>query len=115
MLFAMTADIVRLLPADEHDLLKYYVEGACPPDDVDAFYHTLEVPNNATPPRLAIAVAQILLHYVQGTLSQWALVRGDKVFLNRKDCMRQFRAAWDRFSADPTRLSEFLDVKRKRR
>jgi len=26
----------------------------------------------------------------------------------RKDCMRQFRVAWDRFSADPARLTEFL-------
>jgi hypothetical protein len=33
---------------------------------------------------------------------------------DRKDCMRQFRAAWDRFSADPARLTEFLDMKRKR-
>jgi hypothetical protein len=33
---------------------------------------------------------------------------------DRKDCMRKFRAAWDRFSADPARLSEFLDAKRKR-
>jgi hypothetical protein len=33
---------------------------------------------------------------------------------NRADCMRQFRAAWDRFSADRTRLTEFLEMKRKR-
>ena len=33
---------------------------------------------------------------------------------DRKDCMRQFRAAWNRFSADPARLTEFLDIKRKR-
>jgi len=33
---------------------------------------------------------------------------------DRKDCMRKFRAAWDRFSADPARLTEFLDMKRKR-
>jgi hypothetical protein len=33
---------------------------------------------------------------------------------DRKDCMRQFRAAWDRFSADEGRLSEFLAMKRKR-
>ena len=26
---------------------------------------------------------------------------------DRADCVRQFRAAWDRFSADPARLSEF--------
>ena len=86
--FPMTADIVRLLPANEHDLLEYYVEGTCPPNDVDAFYDALEVPNNATPPCLAIAVAQILLHHVQGALPQWASVRGDKVFLNRKEHKR---------------------------
>jgi hypothetical protein len=34
---------------------------------------------------------------------------------DRKDCMRQFRAAWERFSADPTRLIESLRAKRKRR
>ena len=34
---------------------------------------------------------------------------------DRKDCMRKFRAAWDRFSADPARLTDFLDMKRKRR
>jgi hypothetical protein len=34
---------------------------------------------------------------------------------DRKDCIRQFRAAWDRLSADQGRLTEFLDVKRKRR
>jgi hypothetical protein len=33
---------------------------------------------------------------------------------DRKDCMRQFRAAWDRFSADPARLTEFLEMKRRR-
>jgi hypothetical protein len=33
---------------------------------------------------------------------------------DRADCMRQFRAAWDRFSADPARLTEFLEITRKR-
>ena len=28
---------------------------------------------------------------------------------DRKDCMRQFRAAWDKFSADPSRLVDFCD------
>jgi hypothetical protein len=32
---------------------------------------------------------------------------------DRRDCMRQFRPAWDRFSSDPDRLTEFLEVKRK--
>jgi hypothetical protein len=34
--------------------------------------------------------------------------------VDRRDCMRQFRAAWDRFSADPARLVAFLEQKRKR-
>jgi hypothetical protein len=33
---------------------------------------------------------------------------------DRKDCMKRFRAAWDRFNADPARLIEFLRAKRKR-
>jgi hypothetical protein len=33
---------------------------------------------------------------------------------DRADCMRQFRAEWDRFSSDRARLTEFLEVKRKR-
>ena len=90
--FAMTVDIVRLLPADEHDLLEYYVEGTCLPNDVDTLYDALEVPNNATPPRLAIAVAQILLHHIQAGLPQRASVRGDKVFLNRKEHRRHKEA-----------------------
>ena len=32
---------------------------------------------------------------------------------DRADCMQQFRAAWDKFSADPARLSDFLETKRK--
>ena len=31
----------------------------------------------------------------------------------RKDCMRQFRAAWQRFAADEANLVEFLNAKRK--
>jgi hypothetical protein len=33
---------------------------------------------------------------------------------DRKDCMKQFRAAWEKFSADPARLTDFLQAKRKR-
>lgn len=80
----MIATIVRLLPTDEQALLKCYVEGNEEPDDFGALYDALEVPKNATPPRLAIAVSQILLHHVQGTLPQWASVKDDKVSLNRK-------------------------------
>jgi hypothetical protein len=31
---------------------------------------------------------------------------------DRKNSMKQFRAAWDRFSSDPARLAEFLQAKR---
>ena len=80
----MTATIVRLLPADERALLQCYVEGTSEPDNAAAIYDALEVPAEATPPRLSIAVAQILLHHVQGTLPQWASVSSDTVSLNRK-------------------------------
>ena len=33
---------------------------------------------------------------------------------DREDCMQQFRAARDKFSADPARLAELLETKRKR-
>jgi hypothetical protein len=33
---------------------------------------------------------------------------------DRKDCMRQFRAARDRLSADPARLAEFVEMKLRR-
>jgi hypothetical protein len=41
-------------------------------------------------------------------------VEAEGTGIDRKDCMRQFRAAWDKFGADRTRLTEFLNVKRKR-
>jgi hypothetical protein len=34
---------------------------------------------------------------------------------NRRDCMKQFKAAWERFAADEANLVEFLNAKRKRR
>ena len=32
---------------------------------------------------------------------------------NRRDCMKQFKAAWERFAADEANLTEFLNAKRK--
>lgn len=34
---------------------------------------------------------------------------------DRKDCERQFKAAWDKFCSDPARFVEFMEMKRKRR
>ena len=61
----MSATVVRLLPAAEQALLKAYVEGTTEPADADAIYDALEVPDDAQPPRLEIAVAQILLNKIQ--------------------------------------------------
>lgn len=32
---------------------------------------------------------------------------------NRGDCMKRFRAAWEKFAADEARLTEFLEMKRR--
>jgi hypothetical protein len=34
---------------------------------------------------------------------------------DRKDCMKRFQAAWDRFASDPANLAEFMRYKRQRR
>jgi hypothetical protein len=34
---------------------------------------------------------------------------------DRKDCERRFKAAWGKFSSDPARVAEFMEMKRKRR
>jgi hypothetical protein len=34
---------------------------------------------------------------------------------DRKDCMKQFQAAWEKLSADPAQLSDFMRMKRQRR
>ena len=78
-----TATLVRLLPADELELLKGYVEGTPEPEEFDAIYRALDVPVTNDVPRRAIAVAQIILHEIQGTLPQWASVGSDGVCLNR--------------------------------
>jgi hypothetical protein len=67
----MSADIVRLLPDQERSLIECYVTGATPPASFEALYDELEVPTDAAPTRLQIAVAQVLLHHVQDSLPQW--------------------------------------------
>jgi hypothetical protein len=34
---------------------------------------------------------------------------------DRRDCMNQFKAAWEQFAGDDANLVEFLNAKRKRR
>ena len=61
----MSANIIRLLPDQEQALLACYVTGSKQPASFQELYDTMEVPTNAEPDRLQIAVAQILLHHVQ--------------------------------------------------
>jgi hypothetical protein len=84
----MSADIIRLLPDQERSLIECYVRRARPPASFDALYDELQVPTDAEPSRLQIAVAQILLHDIQARLPQWITLNGDKVLTNRSSHVR---------------------------
>src|SRR6476620_4701076 len=63
--FYMSANIIRPLRDEERALLKCYVTGSKQPASFKKLCDTMEVPADAEPDRLQIAVAQILLHQVQ--------------------------------------------------
>jgi len=95
--FYMSANIIRLLPDEERALLECYVAGSQHPPSFQQLFDTMEVPTNAEPDRLQIAVAQIVLHHVQDGLPQWASTTSDgTVVTNRqrhkrhKDARLQF-------------------------
>ena len=73
----MSANIFRLLPDQERALLECYVTETKQPASFKQLFDTMEVPTNAEPDRLQIAIAQILLHHVQDRLPQWAAVTSD--------------------------------------
>ena len=56
----MSANIIRLLPDEERALLECYVAGSQHPASFQQLFDTMEVPTDAVPDRLQIAVAQIL-------------------------------------------------------
>ena len=72
-----------------------------------------------------IEVGSIGIQHGVGTTSSWTWgvdcvvpmrdTEDEGIGKDFADCMRRFRAAWDKFSADPARLTEFLAMKRKRR
>ena len=69
---------------------------------------------------LEIEIGSIGIQHRTGTNEGWVwgidtvpMRNADGIGKDRKDRMKQFRAAWDRFSADPARLTEFLKMKRK--
>lgn len=72
----------------ELDAVEAYLQGR-EPSDLGDLYEDLEVPDEAEPSQLEIAVAQILLHGSQKRLPQWGCVTGDgKVVQGRKNLQR---------------------------
>jgi len=83
--FYMSANIIRLLPDEERALLECYVAGSQHPASFQQLFDTMEVPTDAVPERLQIAVAQILLHQVQDSLPQWNAITNDgELVTNRR-------------------------------
>jgi hypothetical protein len=83
--FQMSKNIIRLLPDEERALLECYVTGSEQPGSFPQLFDTMEVPTDAAPDRLQIAVAQILLHHFQDSLPQWAAITNDgEVVTNRR-------------------------------
>ena len=81
----MSTSIIRLLPDEEWAVLQCYVTGSQHPAFFQQLFDTMEVPTDAIPDRLQIAVAQILLHHLQDSLPQWAAITKDgKLVTNRK-------------------------------
>jgi len=81
----MSENIIRLLPDEERALLECYATGSEQPASFPQLFDTMEVPTDAVPHRLQIAVAQILLHHFQDSLPQWTAITTDGEFVtNRK-------------------------------
>jgi hypothetical protein len=80
----MSANIIRLLPDEERALLECYVAGTKHPASFQQLFDTMEVPTDAVPDRLQIAVAQILLHHVQDSLPQWASITSDGTLVTNR-------------------------------
>ena len=77
-----------MVPCLELDALETYLTQANPVG-LECLFDGLGVPGDATPSRLEIAVAHILLHGSQGTLPQWGCVRGNgEVVLGQKGLKR---------------------------
>ncbi len=77
-----------LISSYELDAVEAYLHGK-EPSDLGDLYEDLDVPDEAEPSQLEIAVAQILLHRSQKRLPQWGCVNGDgKVVQGRKNLKR---------------------------
>lgn len=76
----MTATILKLLPDDEILVLESYISEKSDHHldaRLDEIFETLDVPENPTPERIAVAVAQIVLNSIQHTLPNFAICNAD--------------------------------------
>ena len=78
----MNAAILKLLPDDEILVLKSYISEK--PDyhldaRMDEIFESLGVPEDPTPERIAVAVAQIILNSIQHTLPNFAICNADRM------------------------------------
>jgi len=89
----MSANIIRLLPDEERALLECYVAGSQHPASFQQLFDTMEVPTDAVPDRLQIAVAQILLHQVQDSLPQWAATTNDGTLITNRRRHKRHKGA----------------------
>ena len=96
----MTATILKLLPDDEVRILETYINcGVYHDYHFEEVFDALGVPANSTLDRISIAVAQILLNPIQGTLPNWGSVRDDgEVILGR---LRKNRSKDARLNFNP--------------
>ena len=91
--FYMSANIIRLLPDEERAFLECYVSGSKQPASFKKLFDTMEVPADAEPDRLQIAVAQILLHHVQDSLPQWAATTNDGTLITNRRRHKRHKGA----------------------
>jgi hypothetical protein len=71
---------------------------------------------------LEVEIGSIGIQYGSGTQEGWAWAIDNVIPMretdaegtgkDRRDCMRQFKAAWEKFSGDPARLAGFMGMKR---
>ena len=97
----MNCSISQNLPTYELDTIEAYLDNKSIPE-LEIIYENLNIPDDAEPSQLEIAVGQILLHQIQNYLPQWAC-------LNNNGSYNKARKKLDRpEEADPLTLNPQL-------
>ena len=96
----MTATILKLLPDDEILVLESYITNK-PTYHLDArldeIFEALGVPEDITPERISVAVAQIILNSIQDTLPNFAICNADHSIILCRSQHRRHKDAWINF------------------